>query len=61
MSGHVDIVETILKTGCSLNFMNEKSSPIHIAAWCGHYHVVKLLLRYNVPHNLLNEHGNLPI
>ncbi len=32
MSGHVDIMETILKTGCSLDFMNGKNSPIHIAA-----------------------------
>ncbi len=61
MTGHVNIVETILRTGCNLNFKNDKSTPIHIAAWCGHYYVMELLLRHGVPHNLKNRFGNLPI
>ncbi len=45
MSGHLRIVETIIKKGFKFSFENNLSTPAHIAAWCGHYHVTKLLLR----------------
>jgi len=34
---------------------------MHVAAWCGHYHTVKLLLDYGIPTGIKNKYGNLPI
>lgn len=56
-TGHTDIVEMILKTGCSLNFENDVSTPLHAAACYYHYHVVELLLKYGVPYDINNSFG----
>lgn len=44
-----------------LNFEDDKSTPLHIAAICGHYHVVKLLLKYGIPHDIKNSDDDTPI
>lgn len=34
-SGHYDVVELILKSGCSLDFSKDRSTPMHCAAYYG--------------------------
>lgn len=59
-SGHYDIVEMILKMGCSLNFKGQKSTPLHCAAYYGHSKIVILLLRCGISTKTKNSFGELP-
>ncbi len=43
-SGNYNVVEFILKMGCSLDFSKDKSTPMHCAAYYGHYQIITLLL-----------------
>jgi ankyrin repeat protein len=61
MTGNNSIVKYILQSGCYLDFKNCYSTSMHVAAWCGHYHTVKLLLDYGIPAGIKNKYGNLPI
>ncbi len=47
--------------GCSTNFENDVSTPMHCAAYYGHYQIIGLLLEYGISYNLKNKQGNLPI
>jgi len=60
-SGNYDIVEYFLRSGCSLDFKYDKSTPMHCAAYYGHYNLIPLLLKYGVPINIKNSFNNLPI
>lgn len=60
-SGNYDIVELFLKNGCSLDFSQHRSTPMHCAAYYGHYTLIPLLLKYGVSTSIKNECGNLPI
>jgi ankyrin repeat protein len=60
-SGHYDVVEFLLKAGCSLNFKECMSTPMHCAAYYGHYNLIPLLLMYGMPVDIKNIHGKLPI
>ena len=60
-SGHIDIVTTILDMGCSLSFENDKSTPMHCAAYYGHRKIIPILLAYGVPTNIKNFNHNIPI
>ena len=53
-SGHYDVVEYLLKAGCSLDFSNSKSTPMHCAAYYGHYSIIPLLLMYGIPTDIRN-------
>jgi ankyrin repeat protein len=60
-SGHYDIVEFLLRAGCSIDFKGYKSTPMHCAAYYGHYNIIPLLLMYGMPINIKNCFGSLPI
>lgn len=60
-SGNYDIVEFFLASGCSLDFKNDKSTPMHCAAYYGHYNLIPLLLKYGVPINIKNCFNNIPL
>ena len=60
-AGHYDIVEFFLKSGCSLKFKGDKSTPMHCAAYYGHYTLIPLLLFYGLPTDIKNYSDNLPI
>jgi ankyrin repeat protein len=60
-SGHYEIVEYLLRAGCCLNFKDCMSTPMHCAAYYGHYSLIPLLLMYEMPIDIKNKYGNLPI
>ncbi len=47
--------------GCSRKFEGQKSTPMHGAAYFGHYKIITLLLQYGIPTDIKNEYGQLPI
>jgi ankyrin repeat protein len=50
-----------LKQGCSLDFSKDNSTPMHCAAYYGHYQIIILLLSHGIPVKIKNCHKNLPI
>lgn len=60
-SGHDDIVVMILEMGCSIDFKEHKSSPMHCAAFYGHKKIIPILVDWGISLKLLNKSGNLPI
>lgn len=60
-SGHYDIVKYLLQSGCCLSFNDCMSTPMHCAAYYGHYNLIPLLLMFGVPIDIKNKHGKLPI
>jgi ankyrin repeat protein len=48
------MVEYLLKSGCDLDFTKDRSSPMHCAAYYGHYNLITLLLSYGIPVNIKN-------
>jgi ankyrin repeat protein len=47
--------------GCSRKFEGQKSTPMHGAAYFGHYKIITLLLQYGIPTDIKNKNGQLPI
>ena len=60
-SGNYDVVEFFLMNGCSLDFSKERSTPMHCAAYYGHYTLIPLLLKYGVPIKIKNFSDNYPL
>jgi len=61
MTGHADLVDIVIKTGPIIYYENDRSTPLHAAAWYNHYYVAKLLLDYGIPHNIKNCYGETPL
>ena len=59
-SGHYDIVELILKSGCVLDFSKDRSTPMHCAAYYGFHDIIPLLFKYGVPIKFKNKFGHFP-
>ena len=55
-SGHYDITKELLRLGCSMDFKDCMSTPMHCAAYYGHYNLIPLLLMYGMPINIKNKH-----
>ena len=53
-SGHYDVVEHILRAGCKIDFKGCRSTPMHCAAYYGHYNIIPLLLMYGIPIDIRN-------
>lgn len=51
----------ILTMKCSLNFEDQKSTPLHAAAYYGHSKIVILLLNYGISAKIKNYVDKLPI
>ena len=47
--------------GCKKSFEGHDSTPMHGAAFYGHYNIITLLLQYGIPTNIKNKHNDLPI
>lgn len=60
-SGHYEIVEYLLRAGCCMDFSDCMSTPMHCAAYYGHYNLIPLLLMYGMPIDIKNAHGHIPI
>jgi ankyrin repeat protein len=60
-AGHYLMVEYILARGINLDFSKDKSTPMHCAAYYGHYEIIPLLLTYGIPFNIKNYSNFLPI
>ena len=60
-SGNYDIVELILQLGCSRDFSKDRSTPMHCAAYYGHYSIIPLLLEYGIPIHIKNFADHLPV
>jgi len=58
-SGHYEITDILLKMG-TWDFKEDRSTPMHCAAYYGHYNLVSLLLSHNIPLNIKNYCGHLP-
>lgn len=58
---HTKLCEYLINKGLSLNEVsNDGNTALHIAAFYGHYDVVKLLLNYGAKINIKNNSGKLP-
>jgi ankyrin repeat protein len=60
-SGHEEVVECLLKLGCSLNLEGQLSTSVHCAAYYGHRNILLRLIREGSPTNIRNSKGHLPI
>ena len=47
--------------GCSRKFEGQDRTPMHGAAYFGHYKIITLLLQYGIPTDIKNKNGQLPI
>ena len=58
---HTKLCEYLINKGLLLNEVsNDGNTALHIAAFYGHYDVVKLLLNYGAKINIKNNSGKLP-
>jgi ankyrin repeat protein len=59
-SGHYDIVDLLLKKG-NWNYDNDPSTPMHCAAYYGHYQLISLLMHAGIPLQIKNKYKHLPV
>lgn len=60
-TGCYELVEFILNKNANRDFSKDKSTPMHCAAYYGHYEIIGLLVRYGIPVNIKNRFEKFPI
>jgi ankyrin repeat protein len=60
-AGHYPMVQFILENGCNLDFSKDRSTPMHCAAYYGHYSIIPLLLAYKISVKVKNRFDSLPV
>jgi ankyrin repeat protein len=59
--GHYDVTEFFLKAGCSMDFTQHKSTPMHCAVYYGYANIIPLLIAYGMPTDIKNKYDHYPI
>eukprot|EP01084_Bolivina_argentea_P171490 297103_1 len=57
ISGHIDIVDELIKQGVNIEKCHDGSTPLYHATSRGHINVVKILLNYKANVNAINNKG----
>ena len=63
MGGRKDIVELLIAKGADVNakFDDDGSTPLHLAAWKGHFETAELLIAAGADVNAKMEDGDTPL
>ena len=61
--GHLEVVQWLLSRGANLTVPDERFgwTPLHAAAYYGHFEISRLLLKYEADKNAQSLHGETPL